>query len=111
MEVTNEAVYQAELVRWVGDREECEQIAVDMDKCKVGNVEAKVVVNDEKKDVYICSQNDKKNKKWHKQKIVSGLGEIYKGTLSLRFLFPYIKDLVPLNTVNTVKQIFSPPIT
>ena len=43
VEVTNEAVYQAELVRWLGDREECEQIAVDIDKCKVGNVEAKVV--------------------------------------------------------------------
>ena len=27
----------------VEDREECEQIAADMDKCKVGNVEAKVV--------------------------------------------------------------------
>ena len=39
VEVTNE-VYQAELVRRVGDREECEQIALEMDKCKVGNDEA-----------------------------------------------------------------------
>ena len=37
-----------------------------------------VVVNDEKKDVDISSQNDKKNEKWHKQKIVSGLGEMLK---------------------------------
>ena len=35
-------VYQDELVRRVGDREECEQIAGEMDKCKVGNDEAKV---------------------------------------------------------------------
>ena len=34
---------------------------------------------------------------------------VVKGTLSLRFLFPYIKDLDPLNTVNTVKQLFLPP--
>ena len=56
VEVTNE-VYQAELVRRVGDREECEQIALEMDKCKVGNYEAKVVVNVE-------------------NKVVSGLGEM-----------------------------------
>ena len=32
-----------------------------------------------------------------------------KGTLSLRFLFPYIKGLDPLNTVNTLQTIFLPP--
>ena len=77
VEVTNE-VYQAELVRWVEDREECEQMAVEMDKCKVGNDEAKVVVNDKNKVDDLCGQNDKKNEKWHKQKIVSGLGEMLK---------------------------------
>ena len=31
-------VYQTELVRWVGDMEQCEQTAVEMDhKCKVGS--------------------------------------------------------------------------
>ena len=30
--------------------------------------------------------------------------DVLKGTLSLRFLFPYIKDFDPLNTVNTVKK-------
>ena len=38
----------------------------------------KLLVNDGKKDVYICSQNDKKNKKWHKQKIMSGSLEMPK---------------------------------
>ena len=32
-----------------------------------------------------------------------------KGTLSLIFLFPYIKDLDPLNTVNTVEKLCLPP--
>ena len=32
-----------------------------------------------------------------------------KGTLSLRFLFPYIKNLDPLNTVNTVNKLVLPP--
>ena len=71
VEVTNE-VYQAELVRWVGEKEGCDQIVEEMDKCKVvddvGTETVKVnptaVVND---------SGDKKNEKWHKQKIVSGL--------------------------------------
>ena len=35
--------------------------------------------------------------------------EAIKGTLSLRFLIPYIKDLDTLNTVNTVNKLFLPP--
>ena len=49
---------------------------MDMDKCDVGNY--KVVVTDGKKDVDLCGQNDEKSEKWHKQKIVSGLGEMLK---------------------------------
>ena len=39
--------------------------------------------------------------------IILSLG--FKGTLSLRFVFPYIKDLDPLNTVNTVNKILLSP--
>ena len=44
MEVTNE-VYQTELVRWLGDMEQCEQTAVETDnKCKVeSDAEQKVL--------------------------------------------------------------------
>ena len=34
-------VYQTELVRWVGDMEQCDQTAVELDnKCKVGGSDA-----------------------------------------------------------------------
>ena len=34
---------------------------------------------------------------------------VLKGTMSLRFLFHYIKDLEPLNTENTVTKLCLPP--
>ena len=37
-----------------------------------------VVVNDENKVVDLCGHNYKKNEKWHKQKIVTGLEDMLK---------------------------------
>ena len=81
VEVTNE-VYQAELIKWVAEKENSKEIVVEMSKCKVANVEVDdAVIKDDlgsKDKTMDNNPENKRNDKWHKQKVVSGLGVILK---------------------------------
>ena len=79
VDVTNE-VYQAELIKWVAEKEDSKEIVVEMSKCKVATAEVDDAVTKDdvgSRDSDNCPER-MRNDKWHKQKVVSGLGVILK---------------------------------
>ena len=80
VDVTNE-VYQAELIKWVADKENSKEIVVEMSKCKVATAEVDDALTKDdvgSRNSNKSPENSTRNDKWHKQKAVSGLGVILK---------------------------------